>query len=50
MSQTQINDVDDGDAVLTGEVLRDALDSAADPIVCGLKRSVWIQIAVITTI
>ncbi|MGD0767752.1 MAG: exosortase [Tepidisphaeraceae bacterium] len=50
MSQTQINDVDDGDAVLTGEVLRDALDSAADPIVCGLKRSVWIQIAVITTL
>ncbi|MGD0138785.1 MAG: exosortase/archaeosortase family protein [Tepidisphaeraceae bacterium] len=50
MSQTQINDVDNGDTVLTGEVPGDAPGSVADPVVCGLKRSVWIQIAVITAL
>ena len=50
MSQTQINDVANGNAVLAGEVPQDALDSAADPLVCGLKRSVWIQIAIITAL
>ena len=50
MSQTQFIDGDNGDGVLTGQVPSDALDFVADPVVCGLKRSVWIQIAVITVL